>query len=606
MLEPDIPGNRSASFQIMTPFQRDAILPENDLPSVAAVVAEGTDLARQVSVGASAFLQEQGVRSEAEFKQREAVSGRIMQHAQIGFRSLDRTLEAAKKIHGDVADAGYLVDRYGICLDWSMGYPKAERQGRPKGTGLILQDDADFNHLANVAPVAPHFGDFVIGMPSALENTAAALMAGSTSIGNLGQYFTFELPGWADDVATTRATVAAIALASAQPEKVLIHSNVDDGFASRFTDLASALGAVLLEIYIVDDLLGGSVSHCYGHTFSRPLARFSFQRALGRVSRSPGTMVYGNTTGFAENEAANYAALGAYLAVDIQAQLAGPTGHAINPVPVTEALRIPDIDEIVAAQTFCGQLVKRSKGMNRLIDPGPADDLADKIVDGAERFKATVLNGLAEAGIDTTNPFELLLSLRRIGAKRLEQAFGPGTEDATSPNGRRPVEASPVLEEISDRAALALTRLNDAGRAEFMQSGLRVVTATTDVHEYGKRLLEEIFFKLGIISVDGGVSTDPDRLAEAARGSDAIFLSTYNGVALSFLKSLKTELRLRNLHIPVFVGGKLNEVPVTSNTNLPIDVGDELTAEGAVVCRSVEDLFGPLAELAASAGKARA
>ncbi len=590
----------------MTPLHRESVFPEKTLPSAAEAVAEGQNLARAVRVGASAFLNENDVVCEADFKQREAGLGRIMQHAQIGFRSLDRTLEAATRIHADVAGAGFRVDRYGICLDWSMGYPAAERKGRPQGTGLILQDSADFARLANAAPVAAHFGDFVIGMPSALENTAAALAAGSTSIGNLGQYFTFELPGWSDDVETTRATVAAIALASAQPVKVLVHSNVDDGFASRFTDLASALGAVLLEIYIVDDLLGGSVSHCYGHTFSRPLARLAFQRALGRVSRAPGTMVYGNTTGFGENEAANYAALGAYLQVDIQAQLAGPSGHAINPVPVTEALRIPDIDEIVAAQTFCGQLVRRSEGMQTLIDTGPADALADRIVDGAQRFKATVLKGLSDAGIDTDDPFEMLLAMRRIGAKRLEQMFGPGAEDTASPNGRRPVEASPVLQEITDRADLALSRLTDTRRAELAQSGLRVVIATTDVHEYGKRLLEEMFLKLGIATVDGDVSTDPDQLAEAARGTDAIFLSTYNGVALSFVKSLKAELALRNIDIPVFVGGKLNEVPATSNTNLPVDVGKELVEEGAVVCRSVEDLYVPLAEVAASVARKRA
>ena len=36
---------------------------------------------------------------------------------------------------------------------------------------------------------------------------APPLAAGSTSIGNLGQYFTFRLPGFADDVAATEATV---------------------------------------------------------------------------------------------------------------------------------------------------------------------------------------------------------------------------------------------------------------------------------------------------------------------------------------------------------------------------------------------------------------
>ena len=238
--------------------------------------------------------------SEYDYKKRQVANKKIMQHAQIGFRSLGRTIDAAHSIYETVKQNGFRVDRYGICLDWSMGYPKAFRKGQPKGTGLILDSNDDFIQLANAAPVAPHFGDFVIGLPAAVENTAAALQAGSTSIGNLGQYFTFELPGWIDDVKTTEASITAISLASTQRVPILIHSNIDDGFAARFTDLASALGSVLIEQYIVDELLNGRVSHCYGHTFSLSLGRFAFQRALQNISDTPGTMIYGNTTAFAD------------------------------------------------------------------------------------------------------------------------------------------------------------------------------------------------------------------------------------------------------------------------------------------------------------------
>ena len=106
-----------------------------------------------------------------------------------------------------------------------------------------------------MAPVAPHFGDFVIGTPAAFENTIAALSSGSTSIGNLGQYFAFRQPHWDDDIFTTAESLKAIALTAAQPVPVIVHSSLDDGFASMFTDLACSLGAILLEQYIVDDLL---------------------------------------------------------------------------------------------------------------------------------------------------------------------------------------------------------------------------------------------------------------------------------------------------------------------------------------------------------------
>ena len=336
-----------------------------------------------------------------------------MQHAQIGFRSVGKTIDAAHSIYETVKQNGFRVDRYGICLDWSMGYPKAFRKGQPKGTRLILDYDEDFIQLANAAPVAPHFGDFVIGLPAAVENTAAALQAGSTSIGNLGQYFTFELPGWTDDVKTTEASITAISLASTQRVPILIHSNIDDGFAAQFTDLASALGSVLIEQYIVDELLNGRVSQCYGHTFSLPLGRFAFQHALKTITDAPATMVYGNTTAFSDNEAANYAALAAYLQVDIHAQMSGASVHAINPVPVTEAKRIPTAEEVINAQIFCGTLIAKSTNNCDMIDTRQADEQANRLIERAKRFKDNVFNDLSDIGIDITDALELMLSLRQ-------------------------------------------------------------------------------------------------------------------------------------------------------------------------------------------------
>ena len=49
------------------------------------------------------------------------------------------------------------------------------------------------------------------------------------------------------------------------------------------------------------------------------------------------------------------------------------------------------------------------------------------------------------------------------------------------------------------------------------------MTATTDVHEYGKRLLEKILTFIGLVGINGVVSTDPKALAEIAVRSDAIF-----------------------------------------------------------------------------------
>ena len=62
-----------------------------------------------------------------------------MQHAHIGFRSVARTREAIAEVYEACSARGVTVDRFGITLDWSMGYPASLRSGRPRGTGIVLE-----------------------------------------------------------------------------------------------------------------------------------------------------------------------------------------------------------------------------------------------------------------------------------------------------------------------------------------------------------------------------------------------------------------------------------------------------------------------------------
>jgi methylmalonyl-CoA mutase cobalamin-binding subunit len=389
-------------------------------------------------------------------------------------------------------------------------------------------------------------------------------------------------------------------LAAAQPVPILIHSNLDDGFAAQFHDAACALGAALIEGYIVDELMDGHVAHCYGHTYSEPLTRLAFQRALARVSKAPGTMIYGNTTVFTPELVENYARLAGYLLVDIVAQRSRPSGHAIHPVPVTEAMRIPDVDEIIDAHLFCHRLIERASTLEPLVNPDAADELSHRIERGGGEFKRSVLAGLAEAEIDIKNPFEMFLALRRIGAKQLEQRFGPGERPSVPSERRKPLVKATTVAEIEEKAARCLDEIDEDRAKALRAARLTACIATTDVHEYGKVLVEAILRALGVGIVDAGVSTDPDVLAEAAREGDADFiaLSTYNGVALDYLQRLRREMDQRDLDIPTFIGGKLNQIMDDSSGSLPIDVSRELESAGAIVCRRVEEMIERLFAIA--------
>ncbi len=578
---------------------RTQILPEKNLPNAEELIAQGRELGQDVIAGLCPFLTVNDVKSEYEYKQKMIEKGKVMLHAQIGYRSLKKTQHAFIEIYDQLNMAGYEVDRYGICLDWSMGYPAEIRGKMPKGTGLILNKPEDFSTLTKAVPVAPHFGDFMIGTPAAVENTVAALRAGATSVGNLGQYFTFRMPHWSDDVGTTAETLKALVLCSVQPVEIMIHSNLDDGFAALFCDMSCSIGAVLIEKYIIEELIGGYVAHCYGHTFSDPLTRLAFQRALVQVTKTPGSMVYGNTTIYGAHEIENYANLGSYLLVDVIAQLMHPTGHGLNPVPITEALHIPEAHEIIAAHRYANQLIQRAEGFKEVFDINAVDRCAKRLVEGGKLFKDRVINGLAEAGIDITNPFELLLSIRRIGARKLEEFFGPGEQSKDEIRGRIPVVQATTLNVLEKQSEEIIANLDKDTHEKIENAGFTACSTCTDVHEYGKLLVEEVLKRVGVTVIDAGVSVDPKVVIDHTKNAtvDFITISTYSGVALTYLESLYKEMKKVNMNIPVFIGGKLTQIMEESESSIPIDVSEKLLSLGAIVCIEIEDMLQHLSKI---------
>jgi methylmalonyl-CoA mutase cobalamin-binding subunit len=184
-----------------------------------------------------------------------------------------------------------------------------------------------------------------------------------------------------------------------------------------------------------------------------------------------------------------------------------------------------------------------------------------------------------------------------MGGRRIEAAFGAGQPEARAMGGRVPVVPATILSEIAEMSRAALAEADPGLRPGV--KGLRVLVATSDVHEHGKLLIDEMLRQLGVEALDGGTSTDPGPLAARAADlrPDAIALSTYNGVALAYFLALKAELAAHGLDQPILIGGRLNQIPEGSNSSLPVDVGAELTAAGALVCRAASELLPALAML---------
>ena len=120
----------------------------------------------------------------------------------LGLSDWAATEQALAHVSAGLAEHGHRIDRFGLCLSRSMGVPEAQRAAAAKETGPRLEA-SDWAAVAR-SPAQPHLGDFMIGTPAGLENTARALEAGITTIGNLGQFLAFEPPGGYDDADADR------------------------------------------------------------------------------------------------------------------------------------------------------------------------------------------------------------------------------------------------------------------------------------------------------------------------------------------------------------------------------------------------------------------
>lgn len=570
----------------------------DDLPEGRDIIKEGIELGKRIEIGKSAFLAQEGVQSEFEYKVRLKKEGRISTHAHFGLNTVEATIEGLRFLHDQSLKHGIRIDRFGLCMNPVMGLP-ADMRGRvPKGTGPILWKDEDWIALAQAAPIQPHFGDHVIGSPASVANTIMALKAGGTTIGNLGQYFTFEYAEAVDLKTRTIETLKALAIMAALRDKgALIHSYLDDSFGGIFSDYGSTAGWAMMERYIVERLVGGRLAHCFGGLTSNPITRLAWQRVLDEIyeKQTVGSMFYGTTIGLDEDLDRNVAVGDACLLFDIIGQLRNPTAHAIVPVPKTEPIRIPAPTEVVEAHVHARQMEKEAKRVQSIIDFGPSDSLAEKISAAGKSFFRSTLNGFKEMGIDIDDPLELLFASKRLGAYKIERMFGSGEKDELYPSGRKPLVETDMI-----RCTLNLVSSIDQDIKQPVDlTGLKILVASTDVHAYSLLAITRVLNAHGAEVTNLGDMETPRWLAKAISEShcDISVLTTHNGKALEYGTGLVDEMRRTKTTCIVVMGGVLNQ---SVEGEIPVDATARLNRIGIVTGSNLAELPTLLLKLATS------
>jgi methylmalonyl-CoA mutase cobalamin-binding subunit len=545
------------------------------LPDFNLLRSQAQSLAAQISIGRSAFLDTYGVQSELEYKQQAIRDKQIMYHAHIGMNDIDSTAAAVAEIHQQLAARGFRLDRAGFALDRRMGLPPEMRAAAAAETGPMLELQQDWSALAQAAPIQPHLGDFMIGQPASVANTIQALRIGCTTIGNLSQFFTFEAPGWSDAEATAAQTYQAMALlAEFRDQGAMLHSYLEDGFGALFKYCSTVAGWAMLERYIVEELIGARLTHCIGGLTTDPLKRAGWVLALHEIHQREqvGSMIYGDTLSFGLEFEKNRAVTAEYLLWDILIQLHAPSGHAVLPLPVTEAIRIPSADEIIEAQLFGRQVEASARRLYPHVDFSAAEAFAETVCRQGKQVYQNALAGLADMGVDTGNPLQMLFVLKKLGAQRFEQLFAADLDATHAPLTDMFTLAQGVVDEYRPMFTDASFRARVKGK--------RFVVASSDVHEHAAGALAQLLSEANASVIYLGAEQNPADLIAALQANpvDALLLSTHNGMALDYARQLKQLLDAASLSLPVIMGGVLNQ-KMTDHI-LPVPVIDELKALG--------------------------
>lgn len=570
-----------------------------DIPNGKEVVQEGRNLGKTIELGRTAFCREKKVRCDGDYKQMCAEKGRITWQMIMGLSSVEEEVKALKYLYEWGKKTGVAIDRCTVIANMRMGLPQGMWDMAPKGTSFMLESQDDYVRIAQAAPIQPVWGDFHIGSPASVRNVTNALRAGAGYVGTLSQY-SWDYPYWKDDVAQVVEVVKAIGImAEKRKDNIMVYSYLDDGIPSQFMDIASVVGYARLEKYAVDELCGANYSIGFGGLTGNVPLKIATWLALYDILKADHNVIsfiYGNTIDVTEDFNSNYAIVTAEVIPFVITERIYKTGASLLIIPVSEMLRVPTKQEIAEVHKVARVAEARAKDYEKMLDFSYINEMRSLLVDKGNQFFENIKRGLSEAGVDITDPVQVLLAVRRLSAAKLEELFHPGEGDSSLPRGVSPFIPTQLLRMSINLKDETLKKIYSEQLADAVR-GKKIIVGSTDTHEFGLYVVSSVLEDLGAKVINGGVDLDAEEIlglaSEAA--TPYIVISTHNGLCLDYGKHLMELVKQRNQHVKVFMGGRLNGI-LDGGTE-PIDVSDQLIELGISPCKEVSDLIKEIAAM---------
>ena len=557
------------------------------VPDWKTVLGEGRAAGQNLNRAQTAFHRYRGVDSQQEWRTVCRAEARPRTIMNIGLPDWPQTRQALEWIWAEFERADLPPpDSYQLILERRMGLPANLRAEMPQETGPVL-DGPDWMEAGQTVPIQPQAP--LINSPASFENVLQALAAGFDTLGNFSG-FVLRYPYWDDEIAQVSSVLRAIGAMSAHRDSgVVVDSYLEDGHCGIFMDLRSIVGWALVERHIVEHLGGARYAVACGGLTADPFERaavFHAHQINGSQDVVGSGYLHGGTVGHVESLTRNLALFTHDSSVSLAADRYFNWSTAYLPVPLTERERVPTPEEIVEVHRLARSLEPHAVELAHRIDWTSVEKHARSLAEAGRRWWSRLRNRLDAAGINTSDPLQLMLALRRLSPQLIEQ-IGLG-EEAT------PAEPTALARSIDQAGQDARLSVAHAPRCD----GLRAVLASSDVHFYAKPVLETVLTDRGAEIVDGGLAADPEQLVAMAVSSQcqALVVTTHNGWALNFGQRLARERDRLAPQLLLVMGGVLNEDAESgSNSSVPRDVSNDLRRLGVVATNDFTTLAEALA-----------
>jgi len=558
-------------------------LKPTDLPNGMDVLKEGIAMGNKIKAGKSLFLKESGFDTFQAYKEDCAARGEVIFEILLGMATLEEQVDAIKKIYEFGQRTGLNIRTVQCVPSVLVALPKEYRENAPEGTSYLMETLDDYlAHQADV-PMQVFFEDHILCCPNSIESTTNAIIAGSERCGLVSQ-FIWSQPGFSDHRQHMIDLVKSIGMvASKRDEGFICDTFMDDGLPGFAMDCVTYVGYALLEHHIVHKLCGARHQISYGNLLSEYIPRLAFPLAIHKLLSTKEENAIGYVNGatiyqWDHDIESNYGPAAQEMLLEILFERHYKMGLQIDPVSITEKITVPTLQDLLNIFSVGARLCEQAPAWDALMNWTPIEDCADIMMKEGTKFFENAMAIFKEAGINTEDPLEMFMVIKKINPSKFEAIFHHNKDK----NGT----VVPLIPSVLGRQTIEMTKeivkeLHEVKGLEGNElEGVKIAVASGDTHTYGLYFVDDILTQFGAEVINGGVDIDPPELLDLAdeEGLDFIGISVHNGQGLEYAKQLVELAKKRGKKYNMILGGMLNAL--LPGESVPVDVQDKINELG--------------------------